>query len=51
MQPHHLTNFEIKNYYQNGSNFKSFHSKNNLPKTKEEASVITLDEYKSIGTV
>ena len=58
MQPHLLTSFEIQKYYQNdvqlGSKNKlklnGVYSRNNLPKIKDEACVINLDDYKSIGT-
>ena len=48
--PHLLTNFEIQKYYQNEHNLNGIYSKNNLPKTKDEASVINLDENESIET-
>ena len=47
---HHLTNFEIQKYYQNKPKFNGVYSRNNLPKTKDGAYLINLDEYKSIGT-
>ena len=47
---HYLTNFEIQNYYQNESKFDGVYSRSNLPKIKDGAYVINLDEYKSIGT-
>ena len=50
MPPSPLTNFEIQNYYQNESKFNGAYSRNNLPKIKDGANVIDLDEYKSIGT-
>ena len=50
MPPHPLTNFEIQIYYQNKRKFNSVHSRDNLPKIKDGAYVINLDEYKSIGT-
>ena len=50
MQPHPLTNFEIQKYYQNESKFNGIYSGNNLPKIKEGAYVINLNNYKSIGT-
>ena len=50
MPPHPLTNFEIQKYYQNESKFNGVHSRNNLPKMKDRAYVINLDEFKSIGT-
>ena len=50
MPPHSLTNFEIQKYYQNEPKFNGVYSRNNLPKIKDGAYVINLDEYKSIGT-
>ena len=50
MLPHCLTNFEIQKYYQNESRFNSVSSEDNLPKTKDEAYVINLDEYSDIIT-
>ena len=42
-------NFEIQRYYQNETKLNGVYSRNNLPKKKDEACVINLDEYKSIG--
>ena len=50
MPPHPLTNFEIQKYYQNKTLFNGVFSRNNLPKIKDGAYVIRLDEFKSIGT-
>ena len=50
MSSHPLTNFEIQKYYQNEPKFNGVYSRNNLPKIKDGAYVINLDEYKSIGT-
>ena len=50
MLPHPLINFEIQRYYQNEPKFNGVYSRNNLPKIKDEAYVINLDEYKSIRT-
>ena len=50
MPPHPLTNFEIQKYYQNEPNFNDFYSRNNLPKIKDRAYKINLDEFESIGT-
>ena len=36
--------------YQNERKLKDVHSRNNLPKVKDGAYIINLDEYKSIGT-
>ena len=49
MQPHRLTNFKIK-FYENKSRFNGIYSRNDLPKTKDGAYVINLDEFKSIET-
>ena len=46
MSLHPLTNFEIQKYYQNEPKFKSIYSRNNLPKIKDGAYVINLDEFK-----
>ena len=46
MPPHHLTNFEIRKYYQNEPRV---YSRNNLSKIKDGA-YINIDEYESIGT-
>ena len=48
--PHPLTNLEIQKYYQNESRFNGVYSRDNLPKIKDEAYVINLDEYSDIGT-
>ena len=50
MATHPLTNFEIQKYYQNETKFKGVYSRNNLPKLKDGAYVVNLDEYKLIGT-
>ena len=48
---HPLTNFEIKNYYENEPRFNGVYSRDNLPKTiKNGAYVINLDEYADVGT-
>ena len=50
MPPHPLTNFEIKNYYENEPRFNDVYSRDNLPKTiKNGAYVINLDEYEDAG--
>ena len=51
MRPYLLTNFEIQKYYQKEPRFNGVNSKNNLPKIKNWAYVINLNEYKSIGTI
>ena len=50
MPPHPLTNFEIQKYYQNEPRFNGVYSRDNLPKIKDEAYIINLDEYSGIGT-
>ena len=50
MPPHPLTNFEIQKYYQNERKFNSVYSSDNLPKIKDGAYIINLDEYSGIGT-
>ena len=47
MPPHPLTNFEIKRYE---PRFNGVYSRDNLPKIKDGAYVINLDEYSDIGT-
>ena len=50
MLPYLLTNFEVQKYYQNGHKFNGVYSRNNLPKIKDGAYIIFLDEDESIGT-
>ena len=51
MPPHPLTNFELKNYYENEPRFNGVYSRDNLPKTiKNGAFVINLDKYEDAGT-
>ena len=50
MLPDPLTNFEIQKYYQNKPKFSGIYSRNNLPKIRDGAYVINLDEFKSIQT-
>ena len=50
MPPHPLTNFEIQKYYQNESKFYGIYSRNNLPKMKDGAYAIYLDEFESVET-
>ena len=50
MSPHPLTNFEIEKYYHNLTKFNGVHCGDNLPKVKDGAYVINLDEYYDIGT-
>ena len=50
MPPHPLTNFEIQKYYQNEPRFNGVYSRDNLPKIKDGAYIINLDEYSDTGT-
>ena len=50
MPPHPLTYFEVQKHYQNEPKFNGVYSRNNLPKIKDGAYIINLDEYKLIGT-
>ena len=47
---HPLTNFEIQKYYKNEPTFNGVYSRDNLPKIKDEAYLINLDQYSDIGT-
>ena len=49
MPPHPLTNFEIQKYYQNQKRSNCVYSRDNLPKIKDGAYVINIDEYSHIG--
>ena len=40
-----LTHFEVREYYHNEPNFNRVYSRNNLPKIKDGAYVIKLDQY------
>ena len=48
--PYPLTNFEIQKNYKNESRFNGVYSRDNLPKIKDGAYIINLDEYFDIGT-
>ena len=51
LPPHPLTNFEIKEYYQNEPRFNGVFSRDNLPNNiKNGAYVINPDEYHNTGT-
>ena len=50
MPPQPLINFKIQSYYRNEFKFKVVYSRNKLPKTKDGANVINIDEFKSIET-
>ena len=49
MPCHPLTNFQMQKYYQNWPRFNGVYSRDNLPKIKDRAYVINLDEYSDIG--
>ena len=50
MPPHTLTNFERQKFYQNQYRFNGVNSRDNLPKIRDGAYVINLDEYSDIAT-
>ena len=50
MAPHPLAKFKIPKYYQNEPKFNGFYSRDNLPKIKDGAYLINLNEYELIGT-
>ena len=50
MPPNPLTYFEIRKYYLIEPRFNGVYSRHNLPKIKDGAYVINLEEYKSRGT-
>ena len=50
MSPHPGTNFEIQKYYQNEPRFNGVYSRDNLPRIKDGAQAISLEEYSDIGT-
>ena len=50
MPPDRLTNSEKQKYFQKEPKFNGVYSTNNLPKIKDGAYIINLDEYESIGT-
>ena len=50
MPSHPFTNFEIQKDYQNEPRFNRAYSRDNLPKIKNGACVINLDEFSDIGT-
>ena len=47
---HPLTNFKIQKYYENEPRFNGVCSRDNLPKIKDGAYIINLDEYSDIWT-
>ena len=50
MPSHPLTDFEIQKYCQNKPRFNGVYSRDNLPRIRDGAYVINLDEYSDIGT-
>ena len=50
MSPHPLTNFEIQKYYKSEPRYNGVYSRDNLPKTKNGAFIINLDEHYDTGT-
>ena len=50
MRPHRLTNFEIQKYYKNEPRYNGVFSRNNLPKKKDGAYIINLDQYANVST-
>ena len=50
MPPHPFTYFEIQKYYKNEPRLNDVCSRDNLPRIKDGAYVINLDEYSDIGT-
>ena len=48
--PHPLANFEIQKYYKNGPRFNGAFSRDKLPKIKDGAYIIDLDEDSDIET-
>ena len=50
MSTHPLTDFEMQKYYLIKPKFNGVYSRNSLPKIKDGAYVINLEEYKLIGT-
>ena len=45
---HPLTDFEIKENYENEPRFNGVYARDNLPKTKNGAHIINLDEYADV---
>ena len=48
--PHPVTNFDMQKYLKNEPRFNGVFSRNNLPKKKDGAHVINLDEYADVDT-
>ena len=50
MPPYPLTNFEIQEFYQKEPRFNGVYSRDNLPRIKDGAYVININEYSGIET-
>ena len=50
MPPYPLTYFEIKKYYQKEPRFNGVYSRDNLPRIRDGAYIINLDEYSDTGS-
>ena len=50
MQPNPLTNLEIQKHYLTEPKFNGVYARNNLPKIKDGAYVLNLDDFKLTGT-
>ena len=50
MPAHSLINFEIQKYYQNEPRFNGVYFRDNLPRIKDGAYAININEYSDIGT-
>ena len=51
MPTHPLTNFEIQKNYQNEPIFSGVYYRDNLPKIKNGAYIVNLDEYSDIELI
>ena len=50
MLPHPLTNFEIREYYENELRFNGVYSRDNLPKTIKNGAYVINHKYADVGT-
>ena len=50
MPSHPLANLEKQKYYQNEPKFNGVYFRDNLPRIKDGAHELTLDEFSDIGT-
>ena len=50
MPSHPLANLEKQKYYQNEPKFNGVYFRDNLPRIKDGAHALTLDEFSDIGT-